>query len=269
MEHPNIARVLDGGATECGRPYFVMELVAGQPITAYGTAHRLALAARLELFLQVCRAVHHAHQKGVIHRDLKPSNILVGEQDGRPVVKVIDFGIAKATYDPLSPHTLVTRLHAFLGTPAYMSPEQMGVGASDVDTRSDIYSLGALLYELLTDLPALAAVADGSASYAEMQLALQQAEPVPPSRRLATLTVAELIATADRRHCDADRLLAELRGDLDRIVLKCLEKDRAQRYETTEDLARDIVRFLHDEPVLARPATVGYRASKFCRRHRT
>lgn len=268
MEHPNIARVLDGGATETGRPYFVMELVRGVPITTFCNEGRLPLRERLELFLQICRAVQHAHQKGGIHRDLKPSNILVARVDDRPVAKVIDFGIAKATYEPLTDRTLLTRLHVFLGTPAYMSPEQVAPGGCDVDTRSDIYSLGALLYELLTDAPVLDGPALLAAGYAEIQRTIQQVEPPPPSQRVAALAVAAKQVTALRRRCAPEWLVAELRGDLDRIVLKCLEKDRARRYETTENLARDITRYLCNEPVLARPATLGYQAAKFVRRHR-
>ena len=268
MNHPHIARVLDAGATEAGRPYFVMELVHGVPITTFCNEHRLGLAERLELFLQVCRAVHHAHQKGIIHRDLKPSNILVTPADGRPASKVIDFGIAKATHEPLTDKTLLTRLHVFLGTPAYMSPEQVGAGGSDVDTRSDIFSLGALLYELLTDSPALDTKALLAAGYAEIQRAIHHDDPVPPSQRIATLGPEARQTAADARRCPPARLVAELRGDLDRIVLKCLEKDRTRRYETTEDLARDITRYLHNEPVLARPATPVYRTMKFVRRNR-
>lgn len=268
MDHPNIARVLDAGATETGRPYFVMELVRGTPITTFCNERRLRLPARLDLFLQVCRAVHHAHQKGIIHRDLKPSNILVTHDDDRPVAKVIDFGIAKATHEPLTEKTLLTRLHVFLGTPAYMSPEQVGLGGIDVDTRSDIFSLGALLYELLADSPPLDTRALLAAGYAEIQRAIHHIEPPPPSQRVAALDAEARQRVAGQRRCPPAWLVAELRGDLDRIVLKCLEKDRVRRYETTEDLARDILRYLHNEPVLARPATPGYRAAKFVRRHR-
>jgi tetratricopeptide (TPR) repeat protein len=268
MEHPNIARVLDGGATETGRPYFVMELVRGVPITTFCDGRPLGLRARLRLFLQVCSAVHHAHQKGIIHRDLKPSNILVTHEDNAPVVKVIDFGIAKATYEPLTEKTLLTRLHVFIGTPAYMSPEQVGLGDIDVDTRSDIYSLGALLYELLSGSPVLDVRTLLAAGYAEVQRAIHHLDPLPPSQRVATLADDAKQLVARQRCCAPVRLVAELRGDLDRIVRKCLEKDRTRRYETTEDLAQDVVRYLKNEPVLARPATLGYRAAKFARRHR-
>jgi tetratricopeptide (TPR) repeat protein len=268
MNHPNIAAVLDAGATDTGRPFFVMELVQGVPITVFCNERRLRVHERLELFLQVCRAVHHAHQKGIIHRDLKPSNILVMMEDGRPVAKVIDFGIAKATHEPLTQKTLVTRIHVFLGTPAYMSPEQVGLAGIDVDTRSDIFSLGALLYELLADSPALDTGTLLSAGYAEIQRTIHRVEPVPPSQRVASLQPGAGKTAADRRRCTPGWLVTELRGDLDRIVLKCLEKDRERRYETTEDLARDIQRYLRNEPVLARRATPGYRAAKFVRRNR-
>lgn len=265
MEHPHIARVLDAGATEAGRPYFVMELVRGVPITAYCDDRRLDLRGRLEIFLQVCRAVHHAHQKGVIHRDLKPSNILVTEEEGKPAAKVIDFGIAKATREPLTDQTL-TRLHGFLGTPAYMSPEQVGLDGTDVDTRSDIYSLGALLYELLAGAPAFEA-RTLSGGYAEVQRVIQHVDPVAPAQRVAALEPPVRRAVAERRRVTPAHLMADLQGDLDRIVLKCLDKNRDRRYETTEDLARDVMRYLQDEPVLARPATLGYRIGKFTRRH--
>jgi tetratricopeptide (TPR) repeat protein len=268
MDHPNIARVFDGGATNTGRPYFVMELVSGVPITTFCAERRLRVPERLELFLQICRAVQHAHQKGIIHRDLKPSNILVALAEDRPMAKVIDFGIAKATHEPLTDKTLFTRQHVFVGTPAYMSPEQVGLSNVDVDTRSDIYSLGALLYELLSDTPPLDTRSLLAAGYAEMQRAIQFSEPPPPSQQLAALAPSSRLALAERRQCAPERLVADLRGDLDRIVLKCLEKDRTRRYQTAEDLARDIARYLHHEPVHARPATLGYRATKFVRRHR-
>ncbi len=268
MDHPHIARVFDGGATAAGRPFFVMELVRGQPITTFCHQHRLTLAERLDLFAQVCHAVQHAHQKGVIHRDLKPSNILVADSGGQPVAKVIDFGIAKATHEPLTEKTLVSRHHEFIGTPSYMSPEQVGLGEIDVDTRSDIYSLGALLYELLCDQPVLDAKALLAGGYAAVLQAIHHAEPPPLAHRFAGRPVTERAAIAARRRTTPARLLADLRGDLDRIVRKCLEKDRTRRYETTEDLARDLERYRRNEPVLARPATLGYRATKFVCRHR-
>lgn len=268
MDHPHIARVFDGGATEAGRPYFVMELVRGEAITAFCSSQRLRVSDRLELFLQVCGAVHHAHQKGIIHRDLKPTNILVASADGRPVAKVIDFGIAKATREPLTEKTLLTRQHLFIGTPAYMSPEQVGTGNGDVDTRSDIYSLGALLYELLCEAPVLDAAALLARGYGEVQRAIQLTEPRPPSQRIMALPPEARRAAAARRQTLPERWAAELRGDLDRIVLKCLEKERARRYETTDELAGDIARYLRHEPVRARRATLGYRTTKFVRRHR-
>ncbi len=235
MEHPNIARVFDGGATATGRPYFVMELVRGEPITAFCREHRLRLHERLELFLQVCAAVHHAHQKGVIHRDLKPSNILVARDGNRPMAKVIDFGIAKATHEPLTEKTLLTRLHALLGTPAYMSPEQVGPSDGGVDTRSDIYSLGAVLYELLADSPVLDAQILATAGFAEIQRRILRVEPAPPSQRVAALPPEARQDVALGRRTTPARLVRDLRGDpLDRIVMKCLEKDCARRYETTE-----------------------------------
>lgn len=267
MDHPNIARVLDGGATSAGRPYFVMELVRGQPITQFCNERKLGLRARLELFRQVCRAVHHAHQKGIIHRDLKPSNILITLDDDRPLAKVIDFGIAKATQEPLTAKTLVTRLNVFMGTPAYMSPEQVGLGHIDIDTRSDIYSLGALLYELLTDCTLFDSQKLLAAGYAEVQRTIHHVEPIAPSQRVAGLDAETRARIAARRETTPGRLVADLHGDLDRIVLKCLEKDRTRRYETTNALGRDITSFLNHEPVMARPATLHYRATKFVRRH--
>ena len=266
MEHPHIARVFDAGATETGRPFFAMELVRGVPITAFCREHRLTVRERIALFQQVCRAIQHAHQKGVIHRDLKPSNILVARDAGAPIAKVIDFGIAKATREPLTDKTLVTRLHAFMGTPAYMSPEQIGLDGADVDTRSDIYSLGALLYELLADAPVLDAQQLLAAGYAAVQHAIHHTEPLAPSARVAALPTDDAVTVALARRTTPPRLVAELRGDLDRIVQKCLEKDRERRYGSADELARDLDRHLRNEPVLARPATVGYRASKFIRR---
>jgi serine/threonine protein kinase/tetratricopeptide (TPR) repeat protein len=268
MDHPNIARVFDAGATSTGRPFFVMELIEGTNITRFCREERLGLRARLQLFLQICSAVQHAHQKGIIHRDLKPSNVLVTRRDGAAQLKVIDFGVAKATREPLIDATLASRLHLFLGTPAYMSPEQLGLGESRVDTRADIYALGALLHELLAEVPPFDLQgASGSLGFAAMERKVLETEPVPPSRRLAALPAAELAVLAAARRTTAARLVAETRGDLDQIVLKCLEKDRERRYGTAHALARDIERYLQDEPVLARPATTLYRVRKFCRRH--
>lgn len=267
MDHPGVAKVLDGGATATGRPYFVMELVPGVPITQFCTERRLTTRDRIELFMQVCRAVQHAHQKGIIHRDLKPSNVLVSEEDGHPAPKIIDFGIAKATEQRLTEKTVFSRLHPFIGTPAYMSPEQAGSDSSDVDTRSDIYSLGVLLYELLTDKTPFETRALLQAGYAEIQRTIREQDPPAPSHRLATLDRSEQTTAAQRRRLEPAKLTSQLRGDLDRIVMKCLEKDRARRYETSSSLAADLARHLNNEPVHARPPSVAYRAAKFVRRH--
>ncbi|MBE2214302.1 MAG: protein kinase [Opitutaceae bacterium] len=268
MEHPNIARVFDGGATAAGRPYFVMELVRGVPITDFCDQERLSTRERLELFTQVCHAVQHAHQKGVIHRDLKPSNILVTLHDDKAVPKVIDFGIAKATEQRLTEKTLFTRFHQFVGTPAYMSPEQTGLSGIDVDTRSDIYSLGVLLYELLTGRTPFDPQALLAAGYEEIQRVICETEPPRPSHRLTSLSAADLTTTAQRRRLESRKLVSELRGDLDWIVLRCLQKDRKRRYETAQELALDLTRHLAHERVLARPDRWSYRAAKFVRRHR-
>ena len=267
MEHPNIARVLDGGATESGRPYFVMELVKGVPLTEYCDQQMLTNAQRLELFLPVCRAVQHAHQKGVIHRDLKPSNVLVTMHDGLPVPKVIDFGIAKATRDPLTDKTLFTEFRQLVGTPAYMSPEQAEMNGLDVDTRTDIYSLGVLLYELLTGTTPFDATTLRAAAYGEIQRIIREVDPPAPSTRLDTLGDA-LRAVAERRGTEPARLGPAVRGELDWIVMKALEKDRSRRYDTASALAEDVLRYLRDEAVLARPPGGAYLARKFVRRHR-
>jgi serine/threonine protein kinase len=264
MDHPNIARVLDAGATETGRPFFVMELVRGVPITEYCEQNGVSFRQRLELFIQVCQAVQHAHQKGIIHRDLKPSNILVATQDGMPAPKVIDFGIAKATEQRLTEHTALTSLNQFIGTPAYMSPEQVGLGECDVDTRSDIYSLGVILYELVAGRPPFAPKDLAQAGLDEMRRIIREVDPPRPS---TTIT----------RNLDSNRLpstrgpsreqLAAVRGDLDWIVMKCLEKDRARRYETANSLATDIRRHLDNETIGARPPTALYRFQKIVRRN--
>jgi tetratricopeptide (TPR) repeat protein len=246
-----------------------MERVVGVTITAFCDQHRLTVRERLDLFLQVCCAVQHAHQKGIIHRDLKPSNILVSRIEERPVAKVIDFGIAKATRELLTDKTLLTRQSLFMGTPAYMSPEQIGNGSADVDTRSDIYSLGALLYELVSGAPTLDVHLLLAQGYAAVQQAVQVNEPPAPSQRISLLDIATRHRAAEQRHATLPRWIADVRGDLDRIVLKCLQKDRVRRYDTAEELARDLSRFLRHEPVLARPTTFGYRAAKFVRRHRS
>jgi len=267
MDHPSIAKVLDAGATETGRPYFVMELVAGVSITEYCDKNSLSTKERLTLFLQVCTAVQHAHQKGIIHRDLKPSNVMVTHHDGRPVPKVIDFGIAKATNQKLTEKTLFTRYAHIIGTPAYMSPEQAELSDLDIDTRSDIYSLGVLLYELLTGTTPFSEEELRKASYIEMQRVIREQEPVKPSTKLSTLGET-LTDIAKHRNSTPDLLRKAVRGDLDWIVMKSLEKDRVRRYETAGGLAEDIRRHLEHEPVLARAPNAAYRVRKFLRRNR-
>ncbi len=269
MDHPNIAKVLDAGATETGRPYFVMELVRGLKITEYCDEARLSTHARLDLFIQVCQAIQHAHQKGIIHRDIKPSNILVTINDGVPVPKVIDFGIAKATGGlKLTNKTLFTAFEQFIGTPAYMSPEQAVLTSLDIDTRSDIYALGVLLYELLTGNTPFDAKELLAIGLDEMRRTIREQEPPRPSTRLSTLAQYELSTTAHSRGIEAPKLVSELRGDLDWIVMKALEKDRARRYETANDLALDIQRYLNNEPVVACPPSRLYRFQKTVRRNR-
>lgn len=268
MDHPNIAKVYDAGATATGRPYFVMELVRGRRITDYCNEKRLPIAKRLELFIQVCQAVQHAHQKGIIHRDLKPSNILVTVNDGVAVPKVIDFGIAKATTgERLTDKTIFTAFHQFMGTPAYMSPEQAELTSVDIDTRSDIYTLGVLLYELLTGQTPFDGGELLKAGLDEMRRTLRETEPSRPSTRLSTLGADELTATARLQGLEPPRLINLVRGDLDWIVLKCLEKNRARRYETANALLIDIQRHLSNEPVTARPRSRLYELRKTVRRH--
>jgi serine/threonine protein kinase/Tfp pilus assembly protein PilF len=266
MDHPNIARVLDAGATETGRPYFVMELCKGESIVEYCDKNSLNIHDRLELFAQVCQAVQHAHTKGIIHRDIKPSNILVSTQDGRPHAKVIDFGIAKATASKLTEKTLFTEHRAFIGTPEYMSPEQ-AEGSLDIDTRTDVYSLGVLLYELLTGTTPFNSNELRSAAYAEIQRIIREVEPPKPSTRLSHNTDT-LASVAAKRHVEPRKLGTIIRGELDWIVMKALEKDRARRYETTNGLAMDVRRYLSGEAVLAAPPSTTYRFRKFVRRHR-
>jgi eukaryotic-like serine/threonine-protein kinase len=269
MDHPNIAKVLDAGATETGRPFFVMELVKGIPITRYCDENHLGTEQRLRLFVQVCQAIQHAHQKGIIHRDIKPSNILVADHDGVPVPKIIDFGIAKATTDQrLTDKTLFTAFEQFIGTPAYMSPEQAKLSGLDIDTRSDIYSLGVLLYELLTGSTPFDSKALMRAGLDEIRRTIREREPERPSNRLSTMADAELTEVAKQRHVEPAKLGSLIRGDLDWIVMKALEKDRARRYETANGLAADILRHLNCEPVVARPPSRLYEFQKMVRRHK-
>ncbi|MBI3417513.1 MAG: protein kinase [Verrucomicrobia bacterium] len=268
MDHPNIAKIYDAGATETGRPYFVMELVRGVKITDYCDQNNLPTSQRLALFTQVCHAIQHAHQKGVIHRDIKPSNILATVNDGVAVPKVIDFGIAKATQQRLTDKTLFTAFEQFIGTPAYMSPEQAVMTSMDIDTRSDIYSLGVLLYELLTGATPFDAQQLLRSGLDEIRRTIRDVEPARPSTRISTLVAAELTAIAKHRQAEPAKLATLIRGDLDWIVMKCLEKDRARRYETATGLAADIQRHLNNEPVLARPPSAAYRLQKFARRNK-
>ena len=266
MSHPGIAKVLDAGATETGLPYFVMELVPGVSLTEYCDARQLSVAERLRLFVEVCQAVQHAHQKGVIHRDLKPSNVLVMEVDGRPVPKIIDFGIAKATGQRLTEKTLVTMLGEALGTPAYMSPEQAERSGLDVDTRTDIYSLGVILYELLVGQLPSDPEELGMLGFIAQLISRETESPVP-SMKYATL-VNRKDRVASLRHTNPLDLRRTLAGDLDWIVMKAMDKERARRYETANALATDIERYLTDEPIAARPPSLTYRFRKFARRHR-
>jgi serine/threonine protein kinase/tetratricopeptide (TPR) repeat protein len=298
MDHPNIAKVLDAGTTSVdrslreresgsrsepptldpGRPYFVMELVQGVPITDYCDQCNLTTRERLELFITVCQAVQHAHQKGVIHRDIKPTNVLVAMHDGRAAPKIIDFGVAKAMGERLTEHTLTIGFAQMLGTPMYMSPEQAELSPLGVDTRSDIYSLGVLLYELLTGTTPFDKERLHSASYDELRRIIREEEPPRPSTRISSLSLREragvretaaLTTTiAAHRHTDPRRLIQSIRGELDWIVMKCLEKDRNRRYETPNSLARDIERYLHDEPVQACPPSAAYRFRKFAKRNK-
>lgn len=268
MDHPNIAKVLDAGATDNGRPYFVMELVRGIKITDYCDQHKVRLSDRLNLFLQICNAIQHAHQKGIIHRDLKPSNILVTMHDGVPVPKVIDFGIAKATEQPLTDKTLFTAYEQFMGTPAYMSPEQAEMSGLDIDTRSDIYSLGVLLYELLTGRPPFDGKKLLERGVEEARRTIREVEPPRPSTRLSTLVKGDLNTVASQRSADGPKLVNLVRGDLDWIVMKCIEKDRTRRYETANALALDLKRCLSNEPIVARPPSNLYRFRKMVRRNK-
>jgi serine/threonine protein kinase len=266
MDHPAIAKVFDAGSTAEGQPYFAMEYVVGLPITQYCDEKRLAPGERLLLFTKVCEGVQHAHQKAIIHRDLKPTNILVAEVDGKPVPRIIDFGLAKAISQQPEGGTLVTRAGGLVGTPGYMSPEQMDPMVADVDTRSDVYSLGVVLYELLTGVLALDAKQWESKPFHEVLRQVHEEEPTSPSTRITTDPAAAAIA--EKRSTDPGQLASMLRGDLDWITLKALERDRARRYDTPAELAADLGRYLRNEPVIARPASLVYRTKKYVQRHK-
>src|SRR6266516_2805045 len=266
MDHPNIAKVFDAGVTDTGRPYFVMELVKGVSIVNYCDQHHLPPRARLELFVQICQAVQHAHQKGIIHRDLKPSNVLVAQYDGKPVPKVIDFGVAKATGQQLTERTMFTGFGDVIGTLEYMSPEQAEMNQLDVDTRSDIYSLGVLLYELLTGSTPLEKERIKQTALLEALRFVREEEPPNPSTRLSTSQQLPSIAT--NRGLEPKKLSGIVHGELDWIVMKALEKDRNRRYETANGFAADVQRYLDDEAVHACPPSATYRFRKFARRNK-
>jgi serine/threonine protein kinase len=268
MDHPAIATVFDGGTTPEGRPYFAMQYVKGEPITAYCDGQRLTTAERLELFTQVCQGVQHAHQKGIIHRDLKPSNVLVTIQDDHPVPKIIDFGVAKATAQHLTERTLFTEMGVMVGTPGYMSPEQAAMTGVDIDTRTDVYALGVILYELLIGASPFDPELLRRAGYAEIQRIIREEEPLRPSARLSSLR-ASATDVALQRHTQLPTLMRELKGDLDWITLKAMDKDRTRRYASASELAADVTRHLKTEPVIARPASFTYRASKIARKYRS
>ncbi len=268
MDHENIAKVFEAGTTDTGRFYFAMELVRGMPINEFCDQQRLSVRERLELFIQVCQAVQHAHQKGIIHRDLKPTNVLVTMNDTVAIPKVIDFGIAKALGQSLTDHTLHTGFAQLVGTPLYMSPEQAKMNQLGVDTRSDVYSLGVLLYELLTGTTPFDKETLSKAGLDEMRRMIREDEPPRPSARMSTLQAPALSTISQSRSTDPRRISTTLRGELDWIVMKALEKDRSRRYESASALATDIQRYLSDEPVLACPPTAMYRFRKFARKHK-
>ena len=268
MDHPHIARVFDGGETDSGQPFFVMELVQGLPITEYCDEKCLSTNERLRLFITVCEAVQHAHQKGIIHRDLKPTNVLVAEIDDKASAKVIDFGVAKAVSDKLTQHTLYTNFTQMIGTPLYMSPEQASMGVIDVDTRSDVYSLGVMLYELLTGNPPFDQATLKSAGFDEMRRIIREEEPVRPSAAVSTLKGEAVSTITERRRIDPRKLKDLLAGELDWLVMKALEKDRDRRYGSSSDMAADIERYLRNAPISARPPSKAYRLKKFVQRNR-
>jgi len=267
MNHPNIAQVIDAGATEAGRPYFVMEFIDGEPITDYCDAQRLNTAERLDLFLAVCAGVQHAHQKGIIHRDLKPTNVLVTQEDGKPVPKIIDFGIAKATAQRMTEKSLFTQAGVLIGTPEYMSPEQADLSEQDVDTRTDVYSLGVLLFELLVGALPFEPTELRRAGYDEIRRRIREDEPARPSARLSTLH-GQAEELAQNRRTDSPSLIRLLRGDLDWITMRALEKAPDRRYASPSELAADLRRHIDDEPVQAGPPSTAYRIGKFARRHK-
>src|SRR6202451_723284 len=265
MDHPAIAKVLDAGSTPQGAPYFAMEYVAGVAITAYCDNHRLSTRERLELFMHVCEGVQHAHQKAIIHRDLKPSNILVTEVDGHPAPKIIDFGVAKALTQKLTADTMFTRVGALVGTPEYMSPEQALSSNEDIDTRTDVYSLGVIFYELLAGAPPIEL---RKVAFEEFLRRVREEDPAKPSTNIRTQPPETPTDVARKRHTEPLSLAKQMRGDLDSIALKALEKERARRYGSPSDFAEDIGRYLRHEAVLAVPPSAAYRARKFARRHR-
>ena len=267
MDHPAIAKVYDAGETDEGRPYFVMEYVQGIPITTYCDQNRLTTQERLELFRHICEGVQHAHQKAIIHRDLKPSNILVAMQDGVAVPKIIDFGVAKATAQSLTERTMYTELGVMIGTPEYMSPEQAEMTGQNVDTRTDVYSLGAILYELLVGALPFDPKELRRAGFDEIRRKIREEDPPKPSTKLSTMGDASTTQAQNRR-MERPALIRQIRGDLDWITMKALEKDRTRRYGSPSEMAADIERYLHHQPIVARQPSTAYKAKKFVRRHR-